>query len=225
MIALALAGGLSAQDAPSDWVAVEGPHIDLPAYNATAALLATASAYQHEKALDGLESAIRGGLSSPGDRNLVRLLETACLAPGRIIESPGQDNHPDLPGIRARSIRLLTLLGGDSARSVLADTLDYETDPAVLSEAYVGLRRLRMDLGQELARTVTRHLRDPFANGPNDGLMQSILLFLKENQVIGLGQAGKDLFDAILRVYQDHRYLQQTTDLALKTLKTLMGMN
>jgi hypothetical protein len=225
LLALTLAGPLAAQTGAPDWVAVEGPHIDQPSYSTAAALLGTGSATHQDRALDSLEAAIRSGQTSPGDTNLVRLLEAACLAPGRIIESPGQDFHPDLPGVRARGIRLLALLGGDGARAVLSDTLSYESDPAVLSEAYTGLRRLRMDLSPELAPTVIRHLRDPFANGPNDGMVQSILLFLKENQVIGLGQAGKDLFDAILGVYQDHRYLQQTTDLALKTLKTLMGLN
>jgi hypothetical protein len=208
----------------SDWVAVPGPHIDRQAFISDGALLQSHDRILQQKALDQLESAIRTGQTSPDDPNILNLIGKASLDFNISRGPPGNPNLPDHPDVRARGLRLLALLGGDGARSLASRIVAAETDPAVLSEGYATLNQTHAVLGAAMVPDLVRHLRDPFGNGPNDGMIQEILRYIQSSQSDG-SLASRDLFDALLGVYQNRRYLQQTNVLALRTLKLLMGMN
>ena len=210
---------------PEDWVAVNGPHIDYESFVTDGSLLQSKSTLLQLKALDHLESAIRNGKTSPSDTNLVHLLASVCLEPSSIIGVPGQVAIANNPSIRAQGIRLLTTLGGPASRGILSDVILIEPDPAVISEAYYGFRTINAEMTPAMIERMIRNLRDPFGNGPNDGLIQEILRCIQFYQKTVSTLANKDLFDAIMAVYQNHRYLQKTNDMALATLKQLMGLD
>lgn len=217
---------LSAQTANSEhgWVKINGPQIGKDNFLALSAMSGSPDPAMRDNAIDGIEQAIKNGDTGPNDPNVISLLSDVCLKPLLTISAPGIESYPNLPMVRIRAIKLTSLLGGEAAHAMLLSILDIEREPAVLAQAHEGLRQLMQLPSESEIRLIAQHLRSNYPNGPHNSLMWELLSDVRAYQTHYQNMARNDIFEALLALSEDTRYLKKVRTEASGVMKLLLGL-
>jgi len=154
----------------------------------------------------------------------VNLLASLCLRPTQTKPAPGTEAPPDLPLTRIKALRMAALLGGDNAYSMFLEVLQIETEPNVLAQAHQGLRQLLRRPGDLEIGLIVEHLRGKFPNGAPNALALELLADIQAYHSRWNNLARQDVFDAVLALSQDSRYLEKVRAQANSVIKYLLGL-
>ena len=152
-------------------------------------------------ALQSIRSMVENGTLSSADSELFPVLETLATSGTRREVRSGGSVINNFPEIRRQAVGLLGDVGGDEAKSVLADVLEVEDEPMVQAEAVYALGRLEDERDSRTLDRIARVLsRENAKRGPDNNLAFASMLAIEKIAGRVGGISDPDVINALLGV-------------------------